>query len=171
MGMAPGKKERAKPTEDEFTFSWMFNAPRDRLFRAWTDPEELKAWWGPRHFTTPVARMELRPGGPYFNCMRSPDGRTFCSAGVFREVKAPERLVYTDSFADEQGNPVPPSRYGMDPAWPKEVLVEVTFSEQGPMSKVTVLSHVPRSLAERQMAPQGWAESMVKLSEHLENGQ
>ena len=154
--------------EDEFAFNWIFNAPRELVFKAWTEPERLMKWWGPRGFSTPVARIDLRPGGNYYNCMRSPEGRDFCSTGVYREVNAPERLVYTDSFADHKGDPVSPSLYGMDPAWPQEVLTDVTFTELGGMTKVSVHSAVPRSLAERQMAPQGWAESMVKLAEYLE---
>jgi len=166
--MAARKKQAEKCVEDDFTMSWMLNAPRERVFRAWTEPEELKQWWGPRMFTTPVARIDLRPGGKYFNCMRAPDGKDYCSTGEFREVVAPEKLVYTDSFSDGQGNPVDPAKYGMGADWPREALVDVTFAEQNGMTKVTVHSHVPRSLAERQMAPQGWAESFVKLAEYLE---
>jgi len=169
--MAPRKGAAGNRTEEDFTISWVFNAPRERLFKAWTDPEELKLWWGPRHFTTPVARLDLRPGGRYFNCMRGPDGKDYCSTGTLREVKAPERLIYTDSFADGKGNRVPPSYYGMDPAWPSEIVVDVTFEEQpgmAGMSRVTVRLGVPRSIAERQMAAQGWAEMLVKLSEYLE---
>ena len=168
--MATAKKATGKGTEDDFTISWVFNAPRDKLFRAWTEPDQFKKWYGPRHFTVPVARMELRPGGAYFSCMRSPDGRDFCSIGVVKDVKAPERLAYTDSFADKDGNPIPSSKLGMDPSWPENVLVEVTISEQGPMSKVTVRMGLPRSLAERNMVPQGWAESFVKLADYLETG-
>lgn len=166
--MATRKKETGKYSEDDFTISWVFNAPRDRLFKVWTDPELMKIWWGPRHFTTPKVRMDMRPGGAYFACMRSPQGQNFCSTGVIKEVKAPERLVYMDSFADEKGNIISPSKFGIDPAWPEKVLVDVTFTEQNGTTKVTLHMAVPRSLAERQMAPQGWAESFVKLAEYLE---
>lgn len=168
--MAARKKEGGKCKEDDFVINWMFYGPREKLFKAWTEPEQLKKWWGPRGFSTPVARMDLHPGGSYFNCMRSPDGKDFCSTGVVKEVKAPERLVYTDSFADEKGNPISPTHYGMGSDWPAEMLTEVTFTEMGPMTKVTVHQAVPRTLAERQMAPQGWAESLVKLAEYLEKG-
>jgi len=168
--MAARKSKCGNSAEGDFIINWVFNAPRDRLFRAWTEPEQIAKWWGPRGFTTPVAKVDLRPGGKYYNCMRSPEGRDFCSTGVFQEVRAPERLVYTDSFADHKGDPVSPSLYGMDPAWPQEVLTDITFTELGAMTKVSVHQAVPRSLAERQMAPQGWAESMVKLAELLEKG-
>jgi uncharacterized protein YndB with AHSA1/START domain len=168
MKMAKMENMIGKCTEEDFTINWIFNAPRELVFKAWTEPERLMKWWGPRGFSTPVAKIDLRPGGKYYNCMRSPEGRDFCSTGVFREVKAPERLVYTDSFADHKGDPVSPSLYGMDPAWPQEVLTDVTFTELGGMTRISVHSAVPRSLAERQMAPQGWAESMVKLAEYLE---
>jgi uncharacterized protein YndB with AHSA1/START domain len=168
--MAQRKKAGVKCAEDEFTINWLFGASRERVFKACTDPEQMKMWYGPRHFTTPVARMDLRPGGSYFSCMQSPDGNRFCSTGVIREVKVPERIAYTDSFSDEDGNIVAPSKLGIDPAWPEKTPVEMTFSEQNGMTKLTVHMAVPRSLAERQMAPQGWAESFVKLAEYLEKG-
>ncbi len=63
-------------------------------------------WWGPKGFTSPACRIDLRVGGKYLFCTRSPDGRDFWSTGVYREILEPERIVCTDSFADEEGNVV-----------------------------------------------------------------
>src|SRR5919204_652300 len=68
--------------------------------------EHFKLWWGPKDYTCPFCEMDLRVGGKYLNCMRSPKGRDYWSTGVFREILLMERLVFTDSFADEQGNVV-----------------------------------------------------------------
>src|SRR6267378_2706264 len=55
----------------------VFDAPREQVWNAWTDPEQFKKWWGPEHFTAPVSEIDLRVGGTYFNCMRSPDGKDY----------------------------------------------------------------------------------------------
>jgi uncharacterized protein YndB with AHSA1/START domain len=73
----------------------------------------IHAMVGPKGFTSPVAKIDLRVGGVYLNCMRSPEGKDFWSKGVFDEIVVPERLVMTDSFADEKGNTVPASYYGL----------------------------------------------------------
>lgn len=143
----------------------VLDAPRDVVFKAWTDCERLMGWWGPNDFTTPFCKIDLRPGGVFRNCMRSPDGRDYCGTGVYREVVEPERIVFTDSFADEQGNPVPATYYGMSPSWPMEMLVTVTFAEHEGKTKLTLrhdLGSVP--ISERDMCQQGWSESLDKLA-------
>jgi len=85
--------------KNEITITRIFDAPRELVFKAWTDPDLVRQWWGPKGFTSPVARIDLRVGGEYFNCMRSPEGKDYWSKGVFREIVAPARLVMTDSFA------------------------------------------------------------------------
>jgi uncharacterized protein YndB with AHSA1/START domain len=98
----------------------VFDAPRELVWKAWTDPERMQRWWGPKHFTAPVWKIDLRAGGVYLYCMRSPEGQDYWSTGVYREIVDPERIVCTDSFADEKGNPVPASHYGMGEDWPLE---------------------------------------------------
>ena len=99
--------------ERELVVTRVFAAPRGLVFAAWTEPEHLKRWWGPKSFTMPYCEIDLRPGGVFLRCMRSPEGRDFWVTGVFREVVVPEKLVFTDSFADAQGNVVPAARYGL----------------------------------------------------------
>jgi len=115
---------------EELTITRVFNAPRDLVWRAWTEPEFVKRWWGPRGFTSPVARIDLRVGGKYVNCMRSPEGKDYWSTGVYQEIVEPERIVCTDSFADEEGNVVSASHYDMSPEFPLEMLLTVRFEEQ-----------------------------------------
>jgi uncharacterized protein YndB with AHSA1/START domain len=112
--------------------------------------------------------MDLRVGGKYLNCMRSPEGKDYWSTGVFREVLPPERLVFTDSFSDAEGNVVPAAHYGLSMDFPPEMLVTVTFEEYNGKTKLT-LRHVgiPAG-AESKGAQQGWNESLDKLAESLE---
>ncbi|MGA7105198.1 MAG: SRPBCC domain-containing protein [Candidatus Deferrimicrobiaceae bacterium] len=64
---------------------------RDQVFKTWTKPERLLRWWGPKDFTSPVCRIDLRPGGVFINCMRSPEGKDYWSQGVYLEIEGPER--------------------------------------------------------------------------------
>jgi len=149
------------------TVTRLFDAPRESVWKAWTGPELLKKWWGPKMFTAPVIKMDLRVGGKYLSCMRGPDGRDYWSTGVYREIVPLERLAMTDSFADENGNVVPASHYGMTGDWPIELLVTVTFEELDGRTKMT-LQHegLPAGMM-REMTATGWSESFDKLAESI----
>ncbi len=153
--------------ERELIITWIFDAPRELVWKAWTDPERVKRWWGPKGFTSPVYKIDLRVSGVYLNCMRSPDGQDYWGTGVYREIVEPERIVYTDSFSDAEGNLVPASNYGMSGDWPLELLVTVTFEEHEGKTKMT-LQHVGIPAGEnRDLAKAGWNESFDKLAEYL----
>jgi len=154
-------------SEEALVIERVFDAPRELVWRAWTEPEHFMRWWGPKGFTTPFCKIDLRVGGVYLNCMRSPEGQDYWSTGVYREIVAPEKIVCTDSFADEKGNIVPASHYGMSGDWPLEMLVTVTFEEYEGKTKMT-LKHVGLPAGEnRDMAGAGWNESFDKLADYL----
>ena len=160
------KKEQA----EQVLITRVFDAPRDLVFKAWTDCERLMSWWGPKGFTTPLCKIDLRPGGVFHYCMRSPEGRDYCSKGVYREIVPLERIVCTDSFADAEGNVVPATYYGMSAGYPLEMLVTVTLEETEGKTKLTLqhnLGSVPAS--ERDLCQQGWSESLDKLAGDLAN--
>jgi uncharacterized protein YndB with AHSA1/START domain len=124
-------------------------------------------WWGPKDFTSPVCKIDLRVGGKYLYCMRSPEGQEFWSTGVYREIVPPERLVVTDSFADKDGNVVPASDYGLGDDFPLELQVTVTFEEHQGKTKMT-LHHSGIPAGEiREMTEAGWNQSFDKLGESL----
>lgn len=155
---------------DELVIERVFDAPRELLWKAWTEPERAMRWWGPRGFTAPHCEIDLRVGGKYLFAMQSPDwneGRPIWSTGVYREIVPPERLVCTDCFADEQGNVVPATHYGMEGDFPLEMLVTVTFEDVGGRTKMT-LRHAGLPAGEhREGANEGWNSSFDKLAEHL----
>ncbi|OGG00862.1 MAG: hypothetical protein A3F83_01400 [Candidatus Glassbacteria bacterium RIFCSPLOWO2_12_FULL_58_11] len=157
----------SKQAEQELVITRIFDAPRELVFKAWTEPEHFVQWWGPKGFTTPHCTIDPRPGGVWHCCMRSAEGKDIWCKGVYREIVAPERIVCTDCFSDEEGNLVEPAQYGMSD-WPKETLLTVTFTEQGGKTKLTVHHAVPLSLAERMGAPQGWNSSLDRLADYLE---
>lgn len=155
-------------TENEIVITRVFDAPRDLVWKAWTDPEQIMRWWGPKDFTSPVCEIDLREGGKYLFCMRSPDGQDYWSTGTFEEIALMERIVYTDSFADEQGNVVPPSHYGMGDDSPMDLLVTLTFEEEAGKTKLTLRQS---GFPEGEMGEQteaGWNESFDKLADSLE---
>ena len=99
----------------DFVTTRVFDAPRDLVWKAWTDPERLKEWFGPKGVTIPVCRMDLRPGGTFHYAMRMPNGQDMWGKWTFVEVVAPEKLVLISSFSDEKGGI---TRHPMSPNWP-----------------------------------------------------
>ena len=154
--------------KNELIITRVIDAPRELVWRAWTNPAYLTRWWGPKNFTSPSGTIDLRVGGKYLFCMRSPEGKDFWSTGIYKEIVPFERIVCTDSFADEKGNVVPASHYGMPgDDWPMELLVTVTFEDAGKKTRMT-LRHIGIPAGEMgKMAGQGWNESFDKLADSL----
>jgi uncharacterized protein YndB with AHSA1/START domain len=93
-----------KPQERDYAFTRFIDAPRERVFKAWTDPKDLAQWWGPKGFTNPVCELDARPGGAIRIDMRGPDGGVYPVKGIVHEISEPARIVFTSSaFEDEQG--------------------------------------------------------------------
>jgi uncharacterized protein YndB with AHSA1/START domain len=166
--MATGKyKTAAYSAEQEIVITRVFDASREQVWKTWTDPEHLVRWWGPKDFTAPACTIDLCVGGKYLFCMRSPEGQNYWSTGVYREIVEPERIVCTDSFADEQGNVVPATHYGMGTDIPLELEVTVTLEEHDGKTKM-ILRHVGIPAGEMSdMTRAGWNESFDKLAESL----
>jgi uncharacterized protein YndB with AHSA1/START domain len=156
-----------RSTRGDLVITRIFDAPRELVWNAWTDPEHFKRWWGPKDYTCPFCEMDLRVGGKYLNCMRSPEGRDYWSTGVYREIIPIERIVFTDCFADEKGNVVPATYYGMSADFPLEMLVTVTFEEIQGRTKLTLKHEGLPVGVEGDGAQQGWSESFEKLAESL----
>ena len=147
-----------------------FDAPRELVWKAWSDPELAKRWWGPKNFTSPAAEIDFRVGGKYLLAMQSPDfnnGEPIWSTGVYREIVPYERIVCTDCFADEKGNVVPATHYGMTEDFPLEMLVTVEFEEVGGKTKMTLRHEGLPAGDTLQGAGAGWNESFDKLAESL----
>jgi uncharacterized protein YndB with AHSA1/START domain len=141
--------------------------PRRASWRAWTEPEHLMRWFAPGPFTAPFSRVDLRPGGEFRYCMRSPEGQEFWGKGVYREIVPPERLVYVDSFTDAEGNTVSAAHYGMDPQLPLETTVTVTLAQEGDKTRLTVRhAGIPRS-EHGDMTEVGWNMQLDKLADVL----
>src|SRR5512136_1267641 len=93
--------EKTLQKRDELTITRVFDVPRELVWTAWTEPERVMKWWGPKGFISAFSQIDLRVGGKYLHCRRAPDGKDYWLTGVYREVVPQNRLVMTDSFADE----------------------------------------------------------------------
>jgi uncharacterized protein YndB with AHSA1/START domain len=152
---------------NEIVVTHIFDAPPELVWKAWTDPEQVMRWWGPKEFTSPACKIDLREGGSYLFCLRSPDGEDFWSTGIFTQIVPMQRLVFTDSFADAEGKVVPASHYGFDDSFPQELLVTVTFEEEAGKTRLILCD---AGLPEGEIADEaqaGWEESFDKLAETL----
>jgi uncharacterized protein YndB with AHSA1/START domain len=158
-------KPTSTATDREIVVRRRFDAPREMVFDAWTQPDRLMRWWAPAGCTTPACTVDLRPGGAFHFCMRTPDGLEIWGLGTYREIVAPERIVYTDTFADAEGRPVP--HYGMSDGHPAETAVEVTFDDDNGGTLVTLRHSLPASIAERDATEQGWNEMFDRLALEL----
>lgn len=122
---------------NEFVITRIFNAPRELVWKAWTEPQSLEQWWGPKGFTIRVSKFDLKPGGIFHYRMKAADAPAMWGKFVYREIDAPGQLVYVNSFSDAEGNIVRPP---FDQNWPKEILNTLTLTEQGEKTKLVLRS-------------------------------
>ena len=92
----------------------VFDAPRELVWKAWTDPKYVMQWWGPKDFTSLFCEMDFRVGGKFLCCMRAPDGQEFWNGGEYHEIVPLEKIVSSMYFSDPQGNKVEPAQYGIE---------------------------------------------------------
>lgn len=150
----------------------IFDAPVERVWQAWTDPALVAKWWGPKDFTAPHIEIDLREGGKYLYAMHGPAGTEFdqdmWSTGIFNEIVPMKKIVYTDSFADAEGNAVSPEAYGMT-GMPTEMLVIINFeSTEDGKTKLTLTHEGPAAGSEHaKNMTEGWNQSLDKLAESL----
>lgn len=116
----------AKLEDNQLVITRSFNAPRDRVFKAWSEAEHLKNWWGPIGFKLNVAAFDFRPGGSFHYNMKSSDGHEMWGKFVYHEIESPEKIVFVNSFSDPEGNIV---RAPFSDTFPVEIRNQVTFTE------------------------------------------
>jgi uncharacterized protein YndB with AHSA1/START domain len=144
--------------EQEFVVERQFNAPRTLMFQMFTQPEHLKRWWAPQPYTLPVCTIDLRPGGIWHYCMRSPEGQDHWARSVYREIVPPEKLVYTSTFADEHANPIE----GIP-----EHLMTLTFAEEDGKTRVTARVQFASAEALKTAVEMGMLQGMNMTWDYL----
>lgn len=152
--------------EDAVVIERVFEAGIELIWQMWTDPEEFKKWYGPTGFTVPVAEMDLSVGGKRLVCMASPDGKMkMWTTGEYTHIIPHERLVYTESPADENGNPVSPAAMGMPEGYPEMTEVTVLLEDLGGKTKM-VMTHA--GIPADSGGAGGWMQAFDKLAHQLE---
>lgn len=159
--------DAARSDQRQVLITRVFDAPPQRVFEAWTQPEALLRWYAPRGCSLHSVKMDFRQGGVFHHAIRTPDGQDCWCKGVYREIKVAERIVYTMVVSDAQGNDVEPAALGMDPQWPRETTVTVTFDEYEGKTKLSLHQTVLESTAKRTGAHPSWLDMLDRLASDL----
>lgn len=142
-------------SQPQLTLTRILNAPRELVFRVWTQPEHVARWLGPKDFTAIACQMNAQPGGIYRACIRSPQGKEHWMQGIYREVIEPERLVFTFAWEDESGKPG------------HETLVTVTLAEHDGKTHMTFHQAIFESFESRDSHNTGWSECFDRLADYI----
>jgi uncharacterized protein YndB with AHSA1/START domain len=155
------------PTESQVHIERVLDAPPALVFSAWTDRAHMERWYAPNGCIVRFLEMDVRVGGTIRSVIANPHhGECWCR-GIYREVVPGQRLVFTMGITDAQGRPVEPKDVGMDPEWPRETVVTVTFEPHGRGTKVTLDQTVAASTAQRTGALPSWLQMFDRLAEVL----
>jgi uncharacterized protein YndB with AHSA1/START domain len=152
--MAAAANTNTATAQHELVISRIFDAPRELVFRAWSKPEHMVRWLGPKDWTAPSCTMDFRPGGAYRACIRSPEGNENWMRGIYREIVEPERLVFTFSWEKE-------GEMG------RENMVTITFAKQGEKTRMTFRQAFFETIENRDSHHSGWSESFDRLEQYL----
>jgi uncharacterized protein YndB with AHSA1/START domain len=149
----------------------VFDAPVDQVWKAWSDSEQVKRWWGPTGFTCPLARMDFREGGTSLVCMRAPaeyGGMDLYNTWTYTKIVPNERIEFVNHFADKDGNTVAPAAHGLPPDIPFEVPHVLTFRAMGDnRTEFTVTEYGYPNEQIVEMSRQGMEQCLDKLAAGL----
>ncbi len=153
---------------DEILITREYNAPRELVFKLWSDPKHLKNWSAPEGCEIEIRNFEFRPGGSFLHCIYNEAVHDCWCVGVFREIVKHEKIVYEITVADKNGQPANPVDVGMDPEWPATTIVTVVFESIGNITRITLHQAVSENLAKRTGAYPGWLSMLDNLETELE---
>ncbi|HEX2034084.1 MAG TPA: SRPBCC domain-containing protein [Chloroflexota bacterium] len=126
-------QEHSTPTAShrDLVVTRIFDAPVERVWQAWTEPELVMRWWGPQGFTSPLARMDVREGRTSLVCMRSPQGQDLYNTWAYTRIVPLQQIEFIQNFSDQDGNKVEPAQLGLPPDIPQDVRNLVEFRPVG----------------------------------------
>lgn len=143
--------------DGELIITRFFNAPLHMVFKAWSNADHMRQWFGPKDFAVMDVQLDFRVGGAWSSRMLSPEGQEYRMGGVYKEIVANERLVLTHAWRDEDGNP------GL------ETLITMTFAAAGDKTQFTFHQAVFDRVSERESHLSGWGECFDRLTGFIEN--
>ena len=151
--------------KERMVITRVFDAPRALVWKAWTDPQYVMQWWGPKGFTAPVCKIDFRVGGKFLCCMRSPDGQEGWNGGEYYEIVPHEKIVYSMYFADSNGNKVDPAELGIEHEAIEDARDVVIFEDYGNgQTKLTLIGNESMEDAKSSGQAEGWNEMLEKIA-------
>lgn len=153
-----------KTEKKELFITHLFDAPREAVFSAWTDPEKLKQWYAPDGCTIEFRSIDIRQGGTFHSCVHDPVHGDCWIKGVYTEVLIPEKLVFSMILSDEQGRSLGSAEAGKTDDWPEESITTVMFESIGKQTKVSIHQTVLEEEAKKTGAYQSWLKMLNKLN-------
>jgi uncharacterized protein YndB with AHSA1/START domain len=168
----------ASEAATDFVISRTFNAPRERVWQAWTDAAALAAWWGPKGAAIRVIKLDFRPGGVFHYAMAFQPGHDIYGRFVYREIEAPGRLAFINSFSDADGGITRAPFPQLGNTWPLEVLNDMRLTEAGGKTTLTLCGGPINATAEelktfagmRDSMRQGFGGTFEQLDDYLAKG-
>ena len=144
----------------------VFDAPREIVWKAWTDPKYVMQWWGPKGFSSPVCKIDFRVGGKFLCCMRTPDGQDFWNAGEYHEIVPQEKIVSSMYFSDAEGNKVEPEHYGIEHEAIADAHDVVLFEDLGNgKTKLTFIGNETAEEVTKSGQAEGWNQILDKIAD------
>nr|WP_068892447.1 SRPBCC domain-containing protein [Pedobacter panaciterrae] len=142
----------------------LFDAPRELVFKAWTDPEQLKHWYAPDDCTIEFKHINVKEGGTFHSCIYDPIHGSCWIKGIYTHVIFPEKLVFSMILTNEHEDSVESLAAGKPEDWPKETITTVTFTSIGNQTKLSIHQTVPEEDAKQTGAYQSWVKMFNKLN-------
>jgi len=168
-------KTVAESGKQDIVLTRVFDAPLELVWKAWTDPEYVMKWWGPRGFTSPSCKIDFREGGKFVFCMRAPKemgGNDLYTSGVYKKIVPMELIEFTQGLSDKDGNKINPATIGMPTDFPEEIPSLLAFKRVGDPStglrtELTAIEYGWTVGQMRNLSEQGLSECLDKLAESL----
>lgn len=158
--MRASEPQASAPATEDFVISRTFDAPRDLVWKVWTEPEHLAQWWGPKGGTVRVLKLDVRPGGVFHYALNHPAGSEMWARFVYREVVPHERLVYVSAFSDPEGGITRAPFASIRDTFPLEILNSLTFTESNGRTTLSLRGHPLNATEEERKTYLGMFGSM-----------
>ena len=159
-------KENAASEVERMVVTRVFDAPRELVWKAWTEPKYVMQWWGPKDFTAPVCQMDFRVGGKSLFCMKTPDGQEFWNAIEYHEIVPHEKIVSSMYFSDAEGNKIEAEEVGIEHEAIDGAFDVTLFEDLGDgRTKLTQIGNEPMESARESGQLEGWNQILEKLAD------
>ena len=158
-------KENTASEVERMVVTRVFNAPRELVWKAWTEPQYVMQWWGPEGFSAPVCQMDFRVGGKSLFCMKTPDGQEFWNAVDYIEIVPHEKIVSSMYFSDSKGNKIDPAQLGIEHEAIDGAYDITLFEDLGnSQTRLTFIGNEPMESAKESGQMEGWNQILEKVA-------